>query len=212
MLKRQGKDVVVLEQDPVNDRHSHESGLGISPSVVRLLERFDDTGARARVSIPADLAVISWRRRFPRAWTAPLGYDMSNWSCLYLILRANTDALASAAVPSPPPPRPGDGRVEYRAGRRVVGLEYDEGEKRVRVRYVDVATGEQGEASADLVLGADGINSTVRRLVEAPVREEYAGYVAWRGTVQESLVSEATVRFFSQNVNFAYMWGTYVVR
>ena len=39
--------------------------------------------------------------------------------------------------------------------------------------------------TADLVIGADGIGSTVRAYVAPEVRPRYAGYVAWRGVIPE---------------------------
>jgi 2-polyprenyl-6-methoxyphenol hydroxylase-like FAD-dependent oxidoreductase len=45
---------------------------------------------------------------------------------------------------------------------------------------------------ADLVIGADGIRSRLRSLVAPHVVEHYAGYVAWRGLVDERDLSPAT--------------------
>lgn len=53
---------------------------------------------------------------------------------------------------------------------------------------------------ADLVIGADGIHSTVRKLVGAQGTERYAGYVTWRGIVLEKLVSKDTLQYFSDRV------------
>src|SRR3954468_2718383 len=47
-------------------------------------------------------------------------------------------------------------------------------------------------AHADLLVGADGIRSTVRAQVLPAAQPRYAGYIAWRGVVDESAVSPAT--------------------
>src|SRR5690606_9117660 len=39
--------------------------------------------------------------------------------------------------------------------------------------------------SADLVIGADGIRSTVRRAICPDAEPKYVGYVAWRGMIEE---------------------------
>ncbi len=66
----------------------------------------------------------------------------------------------------------------YHLGSECVGLEQDA--DRVVVRLAD------GRAPAfDLVVGADGIHSTVRALLFPTIVPAYAGYVGWRGTLPE---------------------------
>jgi 2-polyprenyl-6-methoxyphenol hydroxylase-like FAD-dependent oxidoreductase len=55
---------------------------------------------------------------------------------------------------------------------------------------------------ADIVIGADGPSSTVRKLLFPEVDITYAGYVAWRGTVKEDLLSEETRNFMGNKVSF----------
>lgn len=52
------------------------------------------------------------------------------------------------------------------------------------------ASGGRGSSRADLVIAADGSTSYVRQLLQPHLKHTYAGYVAWRGTVLESDVSE----------------------
>ena len=42
---------------------------------------------------------------------------------------------------------------------------------------------------ADLIIGADGFQSTVRKAVAPDIDPTYSGYVAWRGVSQESVLS-----------------------
>lgn len=78
-LKRQGSDVVVLEQDPSKDRHSHESGIQIGPSVVALLDKYDATGRPA--AVPAGFISVAWRK-WLRMLNTPSPRHVSNWGCL----------------------------------------------------------------------------------------------------------------------------------
>lgn len=56
---------------------------------------------------------------------------------------------------------------------------------------------EHGESrDCDLLVAADGIASTVRAIVSPHTTTDYAGYVAWRGTVLESELEPDTAAFF----------------
>ena len=137
---------------------------------------------------------------------------MSNWGTLYLILRANFDGKTSEMVPDPPSPRKGDGKVEYRPGKRATGLRYSQEEGIVHVEFEDVKTGERNNVSAEMVIAADGVHSTVRKLLKVPSEKKYSGYIGWRGTVAERLISPETVEYFSNRLNFSLMKGTYSIR
>ena len=52
-------------------------------------------------------------------------------------------------------------------------------------------------ATAELLIGADGYNSIVRRQLFPDVSPEYAGYVAYRGLIPEQELTLAEVNFFS---------------
>ncbi|KAI2619301.1 FAD binding domain-containing protein [Hypoxylon sp. NC1633] len=207
-LKRQGSYVIVLEQDKSEYRASHGSGVSIGKTVVSILDKYDATGRP--VAIPAAYMSAAWRRR-RRVANMTWQHNMSNWSTLYLILRANFDGLKSACVPNPPAPKPTDGMVEYRSGKRVNGVSYDRDKGMVTVQYVDVTTGEVGNVSAEMVIAADGVHSAVRQLLQTPTRREYSGYIGWRGTVPERLLSQDTIDYFSNRLNFSLLGGHYFI-
>ncbi|KAL8660729.1 MAG: hypothetical protein Q9202_006279 [Teloschistes flavicans] len=191
-LKRNSTHVVVLEQDPSKDRHSHESGVTIGPSVVSLLNKFDTTGRAA--AIPARRVSVAWRKRL-LVFNRPSPRSISNWRCLKLILHANFDGMESETVPEPP--QMGDGNVEYRSGKRVFGVSYDKDKGRITVQYVGVVTGEKNSVGAAIVIIADSVHSSVRKILQVPTRNDYAGYIGWRGTVSEHLLSQETIEYFS---------------
>ncbi|KAF3484357.1 FAD binding domain containing protein [Arthroderma uncinatum] len=207
-LKRCGSNVIVLEQDPSKDRHSHESGVSIGPTVVRLLDKYDATGRPA--AIPAKFISAAWHKRL-RVINTHWAHSMSNWGCLYLILRANFDGFKSETVPNPPGPQKGDGSVEYWPGKRATGLKYAKDQGKVHLQYVDVLTGEESSVSADMVIAADGVHSTIRKILQVPTRKDYAGYIGWRGTVPERLLSEETIEYFSNRLNFSVLNGMYFI-
>jgi 2-polyprenyl-6-methoxyphenol hydroxylase-like FAD-dependent oxidoreductase len=82
----------------------------------------------------------------------------------------------------------------YHHGHECVGLSTDAARP-----VVEFASGVRIEA--DLVIGADGVGSVVRRHVFPEAEPAYAGYVAWRGVFPESLapanVAETLARRFT---------------
>jgi 2-polyprenyl-6-methoxyphenol hydroxylase-like FAD-dependent oxidoreductase len=88
---------------------------------------------------------------------------MSGWSRLYRALR---DALPAA---------------DYRLGKRLLRVEQNGA--RVTASFAD-GTREHG----DLLVGADGVRSTVRAQYLPQVEPAYAGYVAWRAVLDEAEV------------------------
>jgi 2-polyprenyl-6-methoxyphenol hydroxylase-like FAD-dependent oxidoreductase len=57
--------------------------------------------------------------------------------------------------------------------------EFEQDENKVAVHFDNGKTD-----SADLVIGADGIHSTVRRQMFPEIKLRYSGYTAWRGVVE----------------------------
>ena len=57
---------------------------------------------------------------------------------------------------------------------------------------VEVVCADGQRFDADLLIASDGIRSTVRGLLAPEVQPQYAGYIAWRGVCEESVLSEHT--------------------
>ncbi len=70
----------------------------------------------------------------------------------------------------------------YLAGRELVRVEQD-------ARGVSAVFVDGGREAAELLVAADGIRSAVRAQFLPQVRPAYAGYVAWRGLVEETALS-----------------------
>jgi 2-polyprenyl-6-methoxyphenol hydroxylase-like FAD-dependent oxidoreductase len=70
----------------------------------------------------------------------------------------------------------------YHQGRELIGLVRLGGN--IVARFADGASSE-----ADLIIGADGLRSTVRAILAPEILPLYAGYVAWRGLVEEADLS-----------------------
>jgi 2-polyprenyl-6-methoxyphenol hydroxylase-like FAD-dependent oxidoreductase len=74
----------------------------------------------------------------------------------------------------------------YHRGKELIGI--DHGPGAVVARFTDGTA-----AEADLIVGADGVRSTVRSLQAPGVEPRFGGYVAWRGLIEEADLS-ATFR------------------
>jgi 2-polyprenyl-6-methoxyphenol hydroxylase-like FAD-dependent oxidoreductase len=76
---------------------------------------------------------------------------------------------------------------KYHLGKELVGIEA--GPESAVARFSDGSSVEAG-----LIVGADGFRSTIRKQFMPDVQPLYAGYVAWRGLVDESAISSAVHR------------------
>jgi 2,6-dihydroxypyridine 3-monooxygenase len=65
---------------------------------------------------------------------------------------------------------------------------------------VELASGRTAEA--ELVVFADGINSLGRRLLAPAAEPQYAGYVAWRGTVEEARVEPSALKVLEDAITY----------
>jgi 2-polyprenyl-6-methoxyphenol hydroxylase-like FAD-dependent oxidoreductase len=73
----------------------------------------------------------------------------------------------------------------YHFGRTLVRVEQDAGS-------VTAVFADGSRETADLLVATDGIRSTVRAQFAPEAKPKYAGYVAWRGLVEESALSAPT--------------------
>jgi salicylate hydroxylase len=165
-LLRAGFDVHVYEQ--ASTLHEVGAGIQVSPNASRVLHA---------LGLADDLARTGVR---PRAW------HQRRWDDGRTLLRTPlADPLESrfgfphyqmhradllAALASAVPPK----RVHL--GHRLEALD-DDG-TRVEARFANGAT-----AEVDVLVGADGIHSTVRRILFGPEHPRFTGCVAYRGLV-----------------------------
>lgn len=132
---------------------------------------------------------------------------MTSWDLLYYLLRANFDGVRSDYCEVPEAAE-GEGQGLYEYGRTVKDVK-DVGE-RVEIEY-ETKDGDQDTTTADLVIGADGPSSTLRRILLPEVERKYAGYVAWRGTVPESAATSAAQKAFIETFTFYHSAGIQIL-
>jgi 2-polyprenyl-6-methoxyphenol hydroxylase-like FAD-dependent oxidoreductase len=159
MLDRRGFEVGVYERVP-GELAGRGAGIVAQPP---LIERLNALGLDT-----SDLGVAVSRRqmldregRVTATSTCPQVFTA--WERVYRLLR---DAFPSD---------------RYRRGRSLVALAQNEGG--VVAHFSD-----GGTAEGDLLIGADGLRSTVRQSCLPAVAPLYAGYVAWRAMLPESVL------------------------
>lgn len=139
---------------------------------------------------------------------------MTSWGMLYGVGREQFDGakLGKTGVEREGGNGEGDGEVRYEFGRRVVGIE-DKGDS-IEVKFTKGREGETNEGEeqssivGDFLLLADGPSSQMRKrlLGDSTAQRTYAGYVAFRGTVPESELSDAAKAVFVER--FTFFHGT----
>src|SRR5436190_15496541 len=83
----------------------------------------------------------------------------------------------------------------YHRGRGVLGFEQSEAS-------VVAHFGDGGNAQADLLVGADGLRSTIRQQCLPDLAPQYAGYVAWRALIAEAAFPDAIHRALFDAMTF----------
>jgi salicylate hydroxylase len=165
---RAGWRAEIFEQAPALGEIG--AGLQLSPNACRVLDRFGLLpGVRARASAP-EAAEMRDGLTGDLIYQAVLGADAeARWGAPYLhVHRADLlDILAGAASSA------GVGiRLGHAAGRAVSRQDG----AALHLRDDTVREG-------DVVIGADGIRSTIRAAVIPPEEPRFTGQVAWRGLV-----------------------------
>jgi 2,6-dihydroxypyridine 3-monooxygenase len=155
VLRDQGWDVDVLERSP-NPLEGRGTGIVVHPTTVRYLVE------RAGKSI-GDIGLPAHRLQYldtdgSIADEQPCSYRFASYFELY---RGLLDAL---------------GTERYHLSNELAHLDN-------RGDAATLAMTDGQTLAADLVVCADGIRSTGRRIMLPDAQPRYAGYVAWRGTI-----------------------------
>lgn len=163
LLHDLGWEVDVFEKVP-DDLASRGAGIGTHDELVALL-------ARLGIAMDERLGIRSGDRvcvdragseLHRNAW----GHTMSAWANVYRPLK---DRLPAS---------------RYHFGKGFASLAREGGG--IIARFEDGS-----HARADLLIGADGLRSAVRAQLFPGLEPAYAGYVAWRGIVEESALPPA---------------------
>jgi salicylate hydroxylase len=184
-LRRAGFEVRVFEQ--AAELREVGAGIQISPNASRILQRLGLEQPMRRMGVRPHATVIRrWDdgRELSRQPLAD-ACERNFGAPYYHFHRADFLDLLSAALP----------HGVLHMDHRCVGL--TQHADRVEVQFHNGAT-----ADADVVVGADGIHSTVRNAIMGPESPRFSGHVAYRG-----LVPAARVAHLGIEVGASVWWG-----
>ena len=207
-IKRLGHNVTILEQHLSSSREGQAAGIATLEHSHQFMETFDLLKSHPYAVGGSGVQILDQNVKVRYAFDRPM--RMSSWNVLYYRLRTNFDGLTSAYCPEPPIESHGTGKAVYDQGKRVVNV-VDTGDM-LKIEFEDLVKQDStlGTLQAHLVIAADGSTSYLRRLLQPHLQHKYAGYVAWRGTVPESDLTEQTRGTFGTNTTLHASSGGYI--
>jgi 2-polyprenyl-6-methoxyphenol hydroxylase-like FAD-dependent oxidoreductase len=160
LLRDVGWEVVVFERN-AEDLTGRGAGISTHPQLIDILRRVGiDFDESMGIKVDTVICLDRTGRTYHEEKTAR---TMSSWGRLYRSLR---DPLPSAS---------------YRLGMSLTQVEQD-------ADGVTACFADGSRVSGDLLVGADGVRSTVREQFLPELQPNYAGYVAWRAMLDETEV------------------------
>jgi 2-polyprenyl-6-methoxyphenol hydroxylase-like FAD-dependent oxidoreductase len=164
-LRRIGWDVDVYERSPV-ELVGRGAGITTHPELLETLQRSGAGTHNLGIEVPKRFAIDRQGRITAER---PLRQILTSWDRLQRLLRATVDP------------------AHYHLGWAFERVEQDG--SGVRAHFKDGRI-----EHADIVVGGDGVRSTVRAEVAPELQPIYAGYYIWRGSPNESDLAPRTLR------------------
>jgi 2,6-dihydroxypyridine 3-monooxygenase len=160
------------------------AGIVLNPATIRYFT------ARSDFNLKALSVAARWVRYMDQAGRMvhehPCAYRFSSYNALYR-------GLLEYFEPD-----------RYHLGQAVIGFEQDND-------GVDVFLTDGRRVKADLLVCADGIRSTARRLLLPGLTPAYAGYIAWRGTVNQADLNPQTYTALGEAITYHIMPNSHLL-
>lgn len=182
LLRSIGWQVDIYERSP-HTLSSRGGGVVLQPDVV---EAFNLAG------IPhQNLGVVAKERYYLQRdgsiQAMPMRQTLTSWNSLYNSLRRH--------FPD----------EHYHQGKSLINFQQQE--EQVTAIFADST-----QATGDLLIGADGLTSTVRQILLPTYEPMYAGYVAYRGLVDEGEVNPETAAIMTEKFVFYQFRNSHILQ
>jgi 6-hydroxynicotinate 3-monooxygenase len=178
LLRQEGFESTLYEQAPAFSRLG--AGIHVGPNVMKIMRRLGlEQRMEAMGSHPDFWHSRNWNDGALLS-EIPLGdYARKTYGAAYLTVhRGDFHQLMVDAVPS--------GGIQY--DKRLTAI--DDSGQEVLLRFADGTT-----AKADIVIGADGVNSVMREHMLGAEAPRYTGYVAHRAVFPASALAKYNMTF-----------------
>lgn len=186
LLRRSGWNVDIYERS-AQDLDSRGGGIVLQPQVVALLGRIGTDVARMPLGVRSRNRVVFEPDGTVRSRElAP--QTQTSWSLIYSTLKAAF------------------GSTHYHQAKTLTDVRQDDASSTLTAVFDDGS-----EAKGDLLIGADGNSSTVRRLIWPDAEPTYAGYLAWRGLVPEAAMPDVARAGLHGDFGFANNTGSHIL-
>ncbi len=169
---RRGFPVSVFERAPRLEEVG--AGLQLSPNATRILDRLGVLPSLRSVAVQPDAVILRDAADLRQLATVPLGQaGERRWGAPYLTIhRADLQAALAAQVRLDP-------TIDLTTGATVTAVDSNAAGVSIKVD-----TGrERSDREGALLVGADGVWSSVRGAIGSGAASRFAGHVAWRRTV-----------------------------
>lgn len=209
-LKALGHNTTILERNPTPLLQDQGAGIVAGGDTLNFFERYN------RCDRP--IAVTSYARQYLNREGEIIHKEemiqkMTSWDLTYYLMRSNYDGVKSPYCEAPDPD-PSHGTAAHFHDRNVTDIKKEAADptsrEKVRVFWKS-SQGEEGSVLADILIGADGPSSTIRKLVQPSVERTYAGYCALRGTLPEDEANEATRKTCCERFTFFHGPGVQIL-
>ena len=184
LLRSIGWKVDIYERSP-HTLDSRGGGVVLQPEVVAAFQR-------AGVTYTPPLGVVAHERFYLKgdggvAQRMPMRQILTSWNLLYGAMRRH--------FPS----------EHYHQGKNLEAIQHDT--EQVTAVFTDGTC-----KTGDLLIGADGASSTVRRELLPACEPRYVGYVAYRGLVNEAELDQETAALFTERFVFYQFPNSHILQ